>query len=271
VCQNGATAGNPLTLSLLDLIIGCAALVISIFTVGVVPLTRILYITHTNRFAQALGEALLRAGKSLAILLAVFLPDLRIILWPFFIAASTTATGIAARLIQMYLHALSDQRTCVGQSSCKDLQELSFLLSGSDSTKMFLGQSTSVELKLLLLSLAFGMLGIVCTLLAARALLLGRVRGRLWPNWLGYAATMGLLIVCFLWVFSVVLSLVMVVLQSTNISSRSPFPQPGISTIASFVIFVVTLVSFTAWQRYRLGKSWLGRLVSRTFNKSRSN
>jgi hypothetical protein len=49
------------------------------------------------------------------------------------------------------------------------------------------------------------------------------------------------IVVCTFWLMSLILSAVNGVLSLTAKSARAPFPQPGTSTIASFVFFVIAL------------------------------
>ncbi len=255
VCQGEGSTGKPPTLHTIDLIGGGAALIVSLIILIVVLIIRIFYVIRDKEIAEAVAKAILEIVNSVRILLEVFFPNLRVVIWPILIAAGTTAVGISARLLQMYLHILSNRGTCVGTTSCPDLGEFAFFWK-PPNVVAFQSHSFVFALAILMLALLFGLVGASSILLAARVLLLKRVKDALWGNWLAFVGVTAVLVICTFWLFSLTLSALNWVLLTANLTSRIPFPQLGISTSASFVFFVLAFAVFV-WRQRRLGnKSW---------------
>ncbi len=252
-CQSGGTAGDPPTLHTIDWIVGFSGLIVSVFILVAVLSVRIFYIFRNKSTPEAVGEAVLTIVRSLAILVAVFIPNLRNIVWPILVALGTTAAGFSARLLQMYLHIQSDQHTCGGPRECPDLGEFAFFLANSLDTTSFQRRAGVFKLEILGLALLFCVIGAFCILLAARVLLLRKVKGSVWGNWLRYVLFVAVFVVCVLWMFSFMLSAFMGILQLAGATGRAPFPQLGISTAGSLLLFVIALAIFF-WRRYRQGK-----------------
>lgn len=240
-CQGDGGPDNPPTLHTMNWI-GAGSLVsISLLILVVVLLVRIFYLARDKNIVIAVAEGVWALLKSLLLLLLVFIPNLRAVLWPALIAVGTACVGISARLLQMYLHVLSDQRTCGATGKCFDLNEFSRFLRSTE-TPTFQSQAYPFSVELLALALGFGIVGAFCILLAVRVLLLRRVQGPLWRDWLWFAVMTAFIIVCTFWLMSLTLSAVNWVLSLTAKTARVPFPQPGTSTIASFSIFVIALI-----------------------------
>lgn len=253
-CQGEGSTGNPPTLHTIDLIGGGAALIVSLIILIVVLIVRIFYVARDMEFAEAVVKAVLEIVDSVRILLQVFFPNLRVVIWPILIAAGTTAAGISARLLQMYLHILSSRGTCIGATLCPDMSEFAFFWKPPDMAA-FQSYSFVLALAILTLALLFGLFGAFSILLATRVVLLKRVKGALWGNWLRFVGVTAILIICTFWLFSLMLSALNWVLLTANLTARIPFPQPGISTSVSFVFLIIALAVFVARQR-RQGKTW---------------
>lgn len=240
-CQNGA-AHNPQTLAGLDLSLGLTALVISlvILVLNVIPRTLELVAEDAApNIAAAVGKTLLAIFNPLD----VFLRTLRVIIWPALIGLGVLLAAVSARFIRQYLHLLSDKQTCAGTRSCDDLHELGLYLSNSIDPRYFQGHAFSIEVILLALALASAVGALLMILASAQALVFGRT-DRLWliPNWLQFAGVLGMIIACFFWILSIILSLSMYAIQSFALTQRTPFPQPGISTMLSLLVFLILLV-----------------------------
>lgn len=240
-CQGEGVSGNPPTLHTIDWVSGGSALVISLLILVIVLLVRIFYLFRDRSIPLAVLAAVWTTLRSLAILLAIFIPNLRTVIWPVLIAAGTTCIGLSARLLQMYLHSMSDQRTCGATGSCPDLREFSFFLRSTD-VRLFQELSFRFPLAVLGLALILGIIGAFFMLLAVRVLLLNRVKDLLWMNWLRFVGVTTLIVVCTFWIMSLTLSALNGVLGLAAATSRVPFPQPGPSTIGSFAAFVIAVV-----------------------------
>lgn len=240
-CQGDGGPGNPPTLHTINWI-GAGSLVsISLLILVVVLLVRIFYLARDKNIVIAVAEGVWALLKSLLLLLLVFIPNLRAVIWPALIAAGTAFVGISARLIQMYLHILSDERTCGATGKCFDLNEFSRFLPSTEA-QSFQSHAYPFSAETLALALGFGIVGAFCILLAVRVLLLSRVDGPIWGNWLQFVGLTALIVVCTFWLMSLTLSAVNWVLSLTAKTVRTPFPQPGTSTIGSFVFFVIALI-----------------------------
>jgi hypothetical protein len=241
VCQGGSGSSNAPTLHTIDWI-GAGSLVsVSLLVLVVVLLVRILYLVRDKNIVIAVAEGVWAMIKSLPALIIVFIPNLRAVIWPTLIAAGTTLVGISARLLQMYLHALSDQRTCGATGKCPDLSEFSLFLRSTD-TQLFQSNAYLYSVEILALALALGIVGAFFILLAVRVLLLYRVDGAIWSNWLRFVVVTAFIVVCTFWIMSLTLSAINGVLSLAEKTPRAPFPQPGTSTIASLIIFAVALI-----------------------------
>ncbi len=248
-CQGNSGPGNPPTLRTIDWVGAGSLLSISLLILVVVLLVRIFYLARDKNIVLAVAEGVWALLKSLLLLLLVFIPNLRAVFWPVLIALGTAWVGISARLLQMYLHILSDQRTCGATGKCPDLSEFSRFLPSTE-TQPFQSHAYPFSVEVLALALGFGIVGAFLILLAIRVLLLYRVDGAIWSNWLRFVAVTALIVVCTFWLMSLTLSAVNGVLSLTAKTARAPFPQPGTSTIASFVFFVIALIVIRLlWKR----------------------
>lgn len=239
-CQGDGASGNPPTLRTIDWVGAGSLLSISLLILVVVLLVRILYLARDKNIVIAVAEGVWALLKSLLLLFIVFIPNLRAVIWPTLIAVGTALVGISARLIQMYLHILSDERTCGARGNCFDLNEFSRFLPSTEA-QSFQSHAYPFSVEVLALALGFGIVGAFCILLAVRVLLLRRVEGSLWRDWLRFVAITAFIVVCTFWIMSLTLSAVNGVLSLTAKTARAPFPQPGTSTIASFVFFAIAL------------------------------
>jgi hypothetical protein len=245
-CSIGGTH-NPPTLTLIDVGLAFSAIAASLLILFVLLIPRILpqpTQTGTELAARSVGQ-ILRATLNP---IDVFFRDLRNVLWPGLILVGIIGAATAARFTRLYLHVLSDKQTCSGKGTCADLGEFALYLSNSLDTGYF--EQRAVQLELIFLALAI-LGGVVCVLaitLSAQILVSkGRMGEMLLPNWLWFSLKVVRRVLLVFWIISLGLSAFMVVLLLANATARAPFPQLGISTVASFAYFCVMVV----YGRYR--------------------
>lgn len=240
-CQNGA-AHNPPALARIDLSAGLIFLFINlvILVAHLVPRVLTLLAREAARtVAEAVGKTLLTIFNPLD----VFLRTIRVVIWPAFIAAGILLAAISAHFLRLYLHLLSDKRTCVGPNLCGDLREFGSYLSNSLDPISFQSHALTLQATFLGAALVTGAAAMLAILISAQVLVLGRVvKPWLMSNWLKFIAILGLIIICFYWLLSIILSVFMYILQSFAITPRTPFPQPGLTMIFSLAIFLVLFI-----------------------------
>jgi hypothetical protein len=255
VCQEGG-AHNPPTLHAIDWFAGYLLFGISLLLLVSVLIVRVMYVFRDKDISAAVAEGVGSLVRSLINLVKVFLPNLQNVLWPILILVGTAALGVSARLLEMYLHILSDQHTCSVGSPCPELSEFSFYFSKTVDSQYWLSHSLSFELLVLALALGLGLAGIFFILLSARVLLLRKVAQPLWANWVRFFLVTAFFIVCFLWLFSTLESAFMGMFLLVGVTSRVPFPQPGVSTVGSIVVCAIAFIVFLVHQRLHGRKPW---------------
>ena len=173
-------------------------------------------LTVINTLRSALNRRIRVATDNLAL-------SLRNAVWPLLILLGVIAVAAASRDIQFYLHVLSDQRTCAS-SACPDYQTVQGLLSG--------GQ----QYQAMGLALLWGAVAVFSIVFSATLLIFN---WRVAENSLRFLGLIGFIVLLTFWIFSLALSGFNGLFSLTHLSSRVPFPQPGISTIASFACLVI--------------------------------
>ena len=253
-CTPGA-AGNPPTLSFIDLIqtliylpLGLLLLALSAVLSGLgavggvnkqltnaVPtsskdetstesVSEQVTLTLVNTLRSAINRRIRLAAGNLAM-------SLRNVVWPVLILVGTISVAAAARNIQLYLHLLSDQRTCNG---FPDPADCAVALDKINSGQLYLSP---------LLALLCGVIAVIAIIFSVS---LHVFRVRVAENTLRFMGLVGFVVLLTFWIFSLALSGFNGFFSLTHISLRVPFPQPGLSTIASFgalVLFGVALVA----------------------------
>lgn len=242
-CDVGG-AHNPPTLTQMDVVLAFSAIAASLLILGVLLIPRL--------FPQSSRAGVVEVARSVGDILRatlnpidVFFRDLRNVLWPGLILAGIFGAATAARFTRLYLHILSDKQTCSGATTCPDLEEFALYLSNSLSTGYF--QDRAVQLELVFLALAvLGGLVSVLTITFSAQILASKVRMRelLLPNWLWFSLRLVHRVLLVFWIISLGLSAFMAALLITLATTRAPFPQPGISTIVSFVYLCVIVVGY---------------------------
>lgn len=256
-CQSGG-ANNPPTLNSIDWRIAIFAVAASLFILGTGLIARTFFLRR-DVADDTVVRGVLATIWSVINPLDIFFRNLRNVLWPIFVFAGVLATATSARYIRLYLHALSDQRTCSGTATCPDLKEYASYLANSVDTHRFMDQAYLLEARFLALAVGAGVLAMLAILLAARILVTSRIpvsltrirrSNSLFLNWLGFFGSVARILLISFWVLSISLSAFMKALQSVNVTARVPFPQPGISTIVSFVAFLVIGIPLM-WRIFR--------------------
>jgi hypothetical protein len=138
--------------------------------------------------------------------------------WPALILVGTIAAASVARNIRLYLHILSDERTCGATTCAQTLQNFG-------SAYQYAG-----------LAILWGLVSLACIVLSAALLVFNR---RVVENTTRFLGLIGFIVLLTLWIFSLALSLFNLLLMQINVTSRVPFPQPGASTIISFGALMV--------------------------------
>jgi len=245
-CKGGG-ANNPPTLNSIDWRIMIFAVTASLFILGIGLIARTIFLQRPEA-ENTVVRGVLATIWSVINPLDIFFRNLRNVLWPVFVFAGVFVAATSARYIRLYLHALSDQQTCSGRATCPDLKEYASYLANSVDTSRFMDQAYFLEIRFLALALMTGAVAAFLILLAARTLVTSRIpvslrqislKDSLFVNWLRFFASVARILLLSLWVLSICLSALMKALQSVSVTSRNPFPQPGISTIISFVFFLV--------------------------------
>ncbi|MGH2485473.1 MAG: hypothetical protein ACRDHE_05620, partial [Ktedonobacterales bacterium] len=180
-------------------------------------------LTLVNTLRSAINRRIRIAAGNLGM-------SLRNVVWPVLILVGTIAVAAAARSIQLYLHLLSDQRTCTHFPDPADC--------AAAADKINSGQ--------LIIS---PLLALLCGILAAIAIIFSVsllvFRTRVAEDTLRFMGLFGFVLLLTFWIFSLALSGFNGFFSLTHISRRVPFPQPGLSTILSFgalVLFGVALM-----------------------------
>lgn len=239
-CQNGA-ANNPPTLSAVDVSIGLVCLLVSVGILVIHLVPRAFELVTMNvapNVAVAVGKILLAIFNPLA----VFFRTLRVVVWPAFIAAGVISAAISAHFLRLYLHLISDKRTCVVSKPCDDLREFGINSSNSRDTANFLAHALPLQTLFLIAALVAVVVAVVAILTAAQVLVFGRFdKSWLLPNWLKFVGILGVIIGCFYGLLSLLLSIFMYTIQSLNVTQRTPFPQFGVMMLASLAIFLALL------------------------------
>jgi hypothetical protein len=256
-CQSGG-ANNLPTLNSIDWRVAIFAVTASLFILGIGLIARTFFLQR-DAADDTVVRGVLATIWSVINPLDVFFRNLRNVLWPIFAFAGVLAAATSARYIRLYLHALSDQRTCGGAATCSDLKEYASYLANSVDTSRFLDQAYLLEARFLALAIGTGALAVIAILLAARILVTSRipvtprrtgVNNSLFRNWLWFFGSIARILLISFWVLSICLSALMKALQSVNATSRVPFPQPGISTIVSFIFFLIIGIPLM-WRNFR--------------------
>ncbi|HKV83699.1 MAG TPA: hypothetical protein VJN88_04035 [Ktedonobacterales bacterium] len=174
-------------------------------------------LTLVNTLRSAINRRIRIAAGNLGM-------SLRNVVWPVLILVGTIAVAAAARSIQLYLHLLSDQRTCTHFPDPADC--------AAAADKISSGQ--------LLIS---PLLALLCGVLAAIAIIFSVslliFRTRVAEDTLRFMGLVGFVVLLTFWIFSLALSGFNGFFSLTHISRRVPFPQPGLSTILSFGALVI--------------------------------
>jgi hypothetical protein len=180
-------------------------------------------LTLINTLRSALNRRLRLAADNMAM-------SLRNVVWPVLIFFGTIAVATAAHYIQQYLHLLSDSKTCPSFPSPQDCIAARQLLDN--------GQ----HYQAVALAPLWGVVAVSAIVFSA-ALLIFKVRVA--ENTLRFLGLIGFIVLLTFWLFSLALSGFNGLFSLTRLSSRVPFPQPGLTTIlsaASLVIFGITLL-----------------------------
>ncbi|MBF6590106.1 MAG: hypothetical protein IVW57_06170 [Ktedonobacterales bacterium] len=185
---------------------------------GAAPIAQDVAATVLNTLRAAINRrAKLAAGN--------FALSWRNVIWPGLVLVSVIAVATAAREIQNYLHLLSDKQTCTvpGFLPCSYV----------DNTLLTNGQPyTSIALALI-----YGVIAVLAITLSMALLVFSR---RVAENTMRFLALIGLIVLLTFWIFSLALSLFNGLFWLVaNHAVRVPFPQPGASTIGSFLCFVI--------------------------------
>jgi hypothetical protein len=156
--------------------------------------------------------------------------SLRNVVWPVLIFFGIIAVATAAHYIQLYLHLLSDSKTCPSYPSAADCAiDRQLLVSGQ--------QYQAVALAVL-----WGVIAVLAIVFSATLLIF---RWRVAENTLRFLGLIGFIVLLTFWLFLLALSGFNGILLLTNISNRVPFPQPEVTTIlsvSSLLIFGITLM-----------------------------
>jgi hypothetical protein len=183
--------------------------------------------TQDETSTQSVGEQVsmtvldtLRSALNRRVRLAAgnTLLSLRTAAWPALIFVGVLAAASVARNIRLYLHILSDERTC-GQTTCAET------LQNFGSPYQYIG-----------LAILWGAVAILCIVFSVALLIFNR---RIVENTMRFLGLIGFIVLLTLWIFSLALSLFNLLLIQINVTNRVPFPQPGISTIISFAALVI--------------------------------
>lgn len=248
-CTPGALHGNPPTLEFIDLIqallylpVGLIILALSATLSGLgavggveetqphpaaaatdesstASVSEQVSLTVLNTLQAAIKRRIRLASASLA-------GSLRSVGWPALILVGVIGVAAASRMIQQYLHILSDTRT------------LDIL---SQADRNGLNQLLDQHLQIVspILALLWGMLAAICIVLSA-ALLVFRVRVA--ENSLRFLGLIGFTILLTFWIFSLALSVLNWLFAFTHLSDRVPFPQPGAATMLSAASLLIAAV-----------------------------
>jgi hypothetical protein len=180
-------------------------------------------LTLINTLRSALNRRLRLAADNMAM-------SLRNVVWPVLIFFGTIAVATAARQIQIYLHLLSDSKTCPNYPSAADCAIARQLL---DSGQQY---------QAVALAPLWGVVAVLAIVFSATLLIF---KWRVAENTLRFLGLIGFIVLLTFWLFSLALSGFNGLFSLTRLSSRVPFPQPGLTTIlsaASLVIFGITLL-----------------------------
>jgi hypothetical protein len=165
-----------------------------------------------------------------------FTLSLRNAIWPALVFVSTLSVAAASRAVQNYLHLLSVEKTC-GQPGYLPCDYV-------DSQLLTNGQPyTSIAIALVL--------GGVSVLAVTLAMALFIYRARVAENTLRFLGLIGLIVLLTFWLFSLTLSAFNGLLWLLDNNVRVPFPQPGVTTIVSFVCLVGYGAYFLVFRRGR--------------------
>ncbi|HZC77368.1 MAG TPA: hypothetical protein VE258_06435 [Ktedonobacterales bacterium] len=180
-------------------------------------------LTLINTLRSALNRRLRLAADNLAM-------SLRNVVWPVLIFFGIIAVATAAHYIQLYLHLLSDSRTCPSFPSSQDCVAATQLLDN--------GQ----HYQAVALAPLWGVVAVLAIVFSATLLIF---KWRVAENTLRFLGLIGFIVLLTFWLFSLALSGFNGLFSLTRLSSRVPFPQPGLTTIlsaASLVVFGITLL-----------------------------
>jgi hypothetical protein len=159
-----------------------------------------------------------------------FAVSLRSVIWPLLILIGMFALAAAARSIEQYLHLLSDQHMLGDSTAAK-------LFSPGDKTtiqKMLDQQHLNIFDPLVAL-----LAGIVAVIAIVLSVALQLFQARVAENTLRFMGLIGFTVLLTFWIFSLALSGFNALFALTQLSNRVPFPQPGATTILSFVALVI--------------------------------
>ena len=192
-------------------------------TPGTFNLARPSFVGVARAVATGVAETVLdalRAARNRRVRLAAgnLLLSLRNAAWPALIFVGVLAAASVARNIRLYLHILSDERTC-GQTTCAEtLQNLG-------SPYQYIG-----------LAILWGAVAILCIVFSVALLIFNR---RVVENTMRFLGPIGLIVLLTLWIFSLALSGFNLLLIQLNITNRVPFPQPDVNTTISLAALVI--------------------------------
>jgi hypothetical protein len=173
-------------------------------------------LTVINTLRSALNRRLRVAVDNLAL-------SLRNAVWPLLILLGVIAVAAASRDIQYYLHVLSDSRTCT-TPACPDY---TFVQGALGSGQQYIAVA---------LALVWGLVAVASIVFSVTLLVF---HWRVAENTFRFLGLIGFVVLLTFWIFSLALSGFNGLFSLTHLSSRVPFPQPGLATIISFASLVV--------------------------------
>ena len=253
-CQAGG-ANNPPTLTSIDFHIAIFAGPASVLILAVGLIAYVLFQSKevaNSTVTRSVAEII----SSVINPIDVVFRNLRNVVWPVLVFAGVLSAAFAARFIRLYLHWLSAQRTCSSAATCQDLKEFAPYAANTIDTYPFSSQALELDAHFLLLAVVGGAVAVLAILLAARVLASSRIpvslrhidlKNALIVNWVRFFFSSARSIMLVFWLFSLGLSGLMWALLSVNVTTRVPFPQPGLSTSISALFFLYVSAP-RAWQ-----------------------
>ncbi|HEX6797853.1 MAG TPA: hypothetical protein VF116_09105 [Ktedonobacterales bacterium] len=157
---------------------------------------------------------------------------LRTVAWPALVFLGVVGVAAASRGIQTYLHLQSDSITCrVNGHWSADLCGGGATLHAVQTQLNSLQQYQAAGLAII------AGVGAVLAIVFSLALLL--FKWRVAENTLRFLGLVGFIVLLTFWIFSLALSGFNGLFSLTGLSSRVPFPQPGVTTIISAAALII--------------------------------